>query len=77
MQDCTTQQKVNFEVISALVFLRAECGMMGQVSIGIPFKITRNTRTKEIQTKRTKKDYRVVYNKPVIVGDYKTLPYGY
>ena len=75
--DCTARQKVNFEVICAMVFLRAECGVTGQVSVDIPFRITRNTRTKEIQTKRKKKDYRVVYNKSVIIDDYKTLPYGY
>ena len=75
--DCKAQQKVNFEVICALVFLRAECGVTGQVSVEIPFRITRNTQTKEIQTKRMKKDYRVVYNKRVIIDGYKTLPYGY
>ena len=75
--DCTARQKVNFEVICAMVFLRVECGVTGQVSVDIPFRITRNTRTKEIQTKRMKKDYRVVYNKRVIIDDYKTLPYGY
>ena len=53
--DCTAQQKVNFEVICAMVFLRAECGVTGQVSVEIPFRITTNTRTKEIQTKRMKK----------------------
>ena len=62
--DCTARQKVNFEVICALVFLRR--GVTGHVCVDIPFKITRNTRTKEIQTKRMKKDYRVVYNKRVI-----------
>ena len=75
--DCTARQKVNFEVICALVFLRGECGVTGQVSVEIPFRITRNTQTKEIQTQRMKKDYRVVYNKRVIIDDYKTLPHGY
>ena len=75
--DCTARQKVNFEVICTMVFLRAECGVTGQVSVDIPFRITRNTRTKEIQTKRMKKDHCVVYNKRVIIDDYKTLPYAY
>ena len=75
--DCTARQKVNFESMCELVSLRAECGVTGTVSVDIPFKITKNTRTKEIQTKRMEKDYRVVYNKPVIIDDYKTLPYGY
>ena len=58
--DCTARQKVNFEEICTMVFLRAECCVTGQVSVDIPFRITRNARTKEIQTKRMKKDYRVV-----------------
>ena len=68
--DCTARQKVKFEVICALVFLRGECGVTGHVCVDIPFKITRNTRTKEIQSKRMKKDYRVVYNKRVIEDQY-------
>jgi hypothetical protein len=75
--DCTARQKVNFEVIRVLVYLHAKCQVTGQVSVDIPFRITRNTRTKEIETKRMKKNYRIVYNKRVIMDDYKTLPYGY
>ena len=75
--DCTARQKVNFQSMCELVSLCAECGVTGTVSVDILFRITRNTRTKEIQTKRMKKDYRVVYNKGVIIDDYKTLPYGY
>ena len=75
--DCSARKNANFNVIRALVFLRAECQVTGQVSIDIPFRITRSTQTKEIETKRMKKDYRIVYNKRVIMDDYKTLPYGY
>ena len=75
--NCTAKQKVNFDVIRSLVYLHAECNVTGQVSVDIPFKITRNTKTKNIETKRMKKDYRIVYNKRVIVDDYRTLPYGY
>ena len=39
--DCTAQQKVNFKSMCALVFIRAECGVTGQVSVDIPFSITR------------------------------------
>ena len=71
--DCMARQKVNFEVICALVFLHAECDVTGHVSVDIPFRNTRNTRTKEIQSKRIK-DYCIVYNKRVITQNYKTLP---
>ncbi|CAB3995104.1 DNA polymerase [Paramuricea clavata] len=74
--DCTARQNVNFEVIRGLVYLHAKCQVTGQVSVDIPFRITRNTRTKEIETKRMKKDHRIVYNKCVIMDDYRTLPYG-
>ena len=75
--DCTARQKVNYDVMRALVYLYAECNVQGQVSVDIPFKITRDRKTKNIETKRMKKDYRVVYDKRVIVDEYKTLPYGY
>ncbi|XP_028405262.1 uncharacterized protein LOC114527769 [Dendronephthya gigantea] len=75
--NCTARQNVNFEVIRALVYLHAKCNVAGRVSVDIPFKITRNTKTKDIETKRMKKDYRIVYDKRVIIDEYKTLPYGF
>ena len=75
--DCTAKQKVNFNVIRALVYLHAQCHVKGRVTVDIPLKITRDARSKNIETKRMKKDYRVVYDKRVIIDEYKTLPYGY
>ena len=75
--NCTAMQKVNFDVIRSLVYLHAKCNVTGQVTVDIPLKITRNTRTKNIETKRMRKDYRIVYDKRFIVDDYKTLPYGF
>ena len=43
----------------------------------IPLKITRDAKTENIETPRMKKDYRIVYDKGVIVEDYETLPHGY
>ena len=48
-----------------------------KVTINIPYKITRDKKEKNIVTKRTKKDYRVVYNKRVVNENYETVPYGY
>ena len=48
-----------------------------KVTITIPYKITRDKKEKNIMTKRTKKDYRVVYNKRVVNENYETVPYGY
>ncbi|CAB3991126.1 DNA polymerase, partial [Paramuricea clavata] len=75
--DCTARQKVNFEVICGLVYLHAKCQVTGQVSVDIPFRITRNTRTKEIETKRMKKDYRIVYNKRFVrSSEWTSFDYG-
>ena len=49
------------------VFLHVECQVTERVSVDIPFRITRNPQTKEIETRRMKKDYRIVYDKRVIV----------
>ena len=47
------------------------------VSIDIPFKIVRDTKVKNVLTRSETKDYRVVYNKRVIVDNFDTVPYGF
>ncbi|CAB4004759.1 Hypothetical predicted protein [Paramuricea clavata] len=74
--NCTAMQKVNFDVIRSLAYLldvirslvclHAKCNVTGQVTVDIPLKITRNTRTKNIETKRMRKDYRIVYDKRLL-----------
>jgi hypothetical protein len=73
----TTLQKINPDVIRSLVYLHTGCNSQAKVTIDIPFKITRNRKEKNIVTKRMKKDYRIVYDKRVIVDNYRTLPYGF
>ena len=46
-------------------------------TVYIPSKIVRNIKDKSVLTKSETKDYRVVYNKRVIVHNYYTLPYGF
>ena len=73
----TTLQKLNFEVMCNLIDLYVDCGIQAKVTVDNPFQITRDKKNKKIITKRTKKDYRIVYNKRVVKENYVTVPYGY
>ena len=68
---------INVEVMRHLVELYVDYDEQEKVTINIPYKITRDKKEKNIVTKRTKKDYRIVYNKRVVKDNYETVPYGY
>ena len=68
---------ININVMRRLVDLYVDSHVQGKVTINIPYKITRDRKDRNIVTKRTKKDYRIVYNKRVVKDNYETVPYGY
>ena len=75
--DYSATKKLNHDVMRALVHIYVNCKTEAKVTIGIPFKITRDKKEKNIVTKKMKKDYRIVYDKRVITENYETLPYGF
>ena len=68
-----TLQTVNYGVMCDMVIGVGP----SKVSVNIPYKITRDTSTKQVVTKRQSKDYRVVYNKRVVIDNFNTVPYGF
>ena len=68
---------INVDVMRHLVELYVDCHIQDKVTVTIPYKITRDKKERNIVTKRTKKDYRIVYNKRVVRENYETVPYGY
>ena len=68
---------INVDVMRDFVELYVDYHIQDKVTINIPYKITRDKKEKNIVTKRTKKDYRIVYNKRIVKENYETVPYGY
>ena len=71
-------KSLNFNTVCDTVYLSLLCDTGYPISVDIPYKINRNTSTKQIITKRQNKKYRIVYNKRVICDNYfNTIPYGF
>ena len=68
---------INVDVMRDFVEQFVDYHIQNKVTINIPYKITRDRKERNIVTKRTKKDYRIVYNKRVVRENYETVPYGY
>ena len=68
---------INIDVMRDFVEHFVDHHIQNKATINIPYKITRDRKERNIVTKRTKKDYRIVYNKRVVKENYETVPYGY
>ncbi|XP_028408798.1 uncharacterized protein LOC114531373 [Dendronephthya gigantea] len=73
----SVNKKINPSTVRALVYLHAECKVKAKITVTNPFKITRDKQRKNIVTKEMKKDYRIIYDKRVLMNDFKTIPYGF
>lgn len=64
---------INFNTVKSMLIGKGD----ESVTVVNENKIVRNPSTEHILTKRETKDYRVVFDKRVIIRDYKTKPSGY
>lgn len=63
---------INYDTVKSMVTgNRKDC-----VTVVEENKIVRNSATGHIITKRETKDYKIVFDKRVIIEDYHTVPYG-
>ena len=64
---------VNFDTMSQMVRKEGP----SKVQVTDPYKINRNKKTVNIETKEEKKVYQVVYTKRVPIDNYDNVPYGF
>lgn len=68
-------EQLNFDVVSELVQARA---FRHRIEVDMGTTITRDPKTWTLKTKPNKKQYRLLYDKRVLLDDdYKTVPFGY
>ena len=65
-------QKINFDTVHMVKNMNNQI-----ISVTNLNNITRDPKTKTIQTKPLTKEYRVCYDKIIILRDYNTVPCGY
>lgn len=67
-------QVINFDSVKALV---RELDFTSTLSVRNNFKITTDGKRRRIYNKIEDKKYRLVYDKRVVLSDYKTIPFGF
>ncbi|XP_072051701.1 uncharacterized protein [Amphiura filiformis] len=68
---------VNYSTLERMVRGLKSGEQEERVTVTDPHRIVRNVKTKNIESRVSKKDYRVVFDKRWIVNGFETLPYGY
>ncbi len=70
-------ERVNASTLERMVKGLKASDRAEKVTVTDPRKIVRNPKTKNIESRVSKKDYRVVFDKRWISNGFDTLPYGY
>ena len=66
-------QLINFDTLCDVVTNHEE----EKINIHTPWKIVRDSKTKNVKTRTKNKLYHKVYNKRVVIENFNTIPYGF